>query len=96
MIDPIHATGWVALGRLGLELLRSAFSLVPRSASDARCPRAPCGSANRPALLDAKLAMDLGYRLCRCRFPPTPMLWDNARHAFVCQNPDCARAEQGG
>ena len=41
---------------------------------------------------DTKLAKELGYKLCECTFPPKPMLWNETRKLFVCQNPDCGRA----
>ena len=44
-------------------------------------------------LSNAKLAKELGFRLCQCQFPPKPMLWDNARSAYVCQNVDCGRVD---
>jgi hypothetical protein len=38
---------------------------------------------------DAKLAKDLGYHLCKCSFPPHPMLWRENEHSYVCQDPNC-------
>ena len=90
MIDPVHATGWLALGRLALDLLRSALAILPKGAGDAR---EPDRAGLRLDLVNAKLARDLGYRLCRCHFPPKPMLWDQARGAFVCQDRACGRTD---
>jgi hypothetical protein len=39
---------------------------------------------------DAQLAKELGYTL------PKPMLWNEQRKLFVCQNPDCARTMHRG
>jgi hypothetical protein len=33
---------------------------------------------------EAELAKKLGYRICRCTFPPQVMLWDQARRKDVC------------
>jgi hypothetical protein len=33
---------------------------------------------------EAELAKALGYKLCRCKFPPTPMLWQKEIRANVC------------
>ncbi len=92
MIDPAHAAAWLALGKLCLDTLRSAFGLRPTGA-DAGAPTRRDAAALGRALINARLARDLGYRLCRCEFPPKPMLWDNAAQAFVCQNAACRRTE---
>jgi hypothetical protein len=92
MIDPVHTTGWLALGRLGLEVLRSGFGLLHKGARN-RAARKPDPAELGRALVHARLARDLGYRLCRCQFPPKPMLWDKARKVFVCPDPDCGSAE---
>ncbi len=95
MIDPVHATGWLALGRLGLDLLRSVLAILPVGGPSPGDARKPDRAGLRADLANAKLARDLGYRLCRCHFPPKPMLWDKARRAFVCQDPTCGRMEDG-
>lgn len=92
MFDFVTATCWVAFARHGAALLRHALGLRGGARATAALPRAadvwPPESVAR-----AQTAQALGYRLCRCEFPPRPMLWSNARRVFVCQNPDCGRAE---
>jgi hypothetical protein len=38
---------------------------------------------------DAKLARELGMKLCGCTFPPQIMLWRETERAHVCPNPEC-------
>ena len=95
MIDPLATTGWISAGKSGLDLLRVAFELLPRNADRERLVRALNEFERSLELANAKLANELGYPLCRCVFPPKPMLWDAARAAFLCQNGDCGRVEGG-
>jgi hypothetical protein len=96
VIDPIQAAEWIAAGRAALELMRSAGARLPkgrdRDALAKRLDEADCALE----LANAKCARELGYPLCRCAFPPKPMLWDNSRGAFVCQEPGCGRMAGGG
>ena len=90
MIDPFEATGWLAAGKTGLDLLRLALALLPKDADKERTKRT-LGAAERSLeLASAKLARDLGYPLCRFAFPPKPMPWDKECAAFVCG--DCGRS----
>ena len=41
---------------------------------------------------DAKLAKELGLRLCDCEFPPNVMLWRETEKAHVC--PRCQRRRE--
>ena len=93
MIDPFEATGWISAGKSALDLMRAALALMPRGVDRARIERTLAKAERSLELSDAKLAGELGYPLCRCVFPPKPMLWDSARGAFVCQNEGCGLAE---
>ena len=94
MIDPTQASGWIAAGKSGLDLLRSAWALMPKSDEKDRIARKLEEAELALELSNAKLAKDLGFRLCQCQFPPKPMLWDNGRSAFVCQNVACGRVDR--
>ena len=97
MIDPVHAAEWVAAGRAVLE--RAALGLrrsCPRGRDRDAIARRLDEAGRALELSNARLAADLGYPLCRCAFPPRPMLWDRARGAFVCREPGCGRTEPGG
>lgn len=96
MIDPVHAAEWVAAGRAVLDVLRSASALLPKGRDRDAIARRLDDAGRALDLSNARLAADLGYPLCRCVFPPRPMLWDKARGAFVCREPGCGRVERGG
>jgi hypothetical protein len=93
MIDPTEAASWITAGKSGLDLLRSAWALLPKGAEKDRIARKLEEAELALELSNAKLAKELGFRLCQCRFPPLPMLWDNRRRAFVCQNLACGRVD---
>jgi hypothetical protein len=42
-------------------------------------------------LSEAKFAQSLGYKLCRCTFPPEIMTWIEREQADVCLNEQCGR-----
>lgn len=91
MIDPIQTAEWIAGGRAGLELLRSAWSLLPKGGDKDEIAAKLDEAEHALRACDAKLAKELGFRLCQCEFPPRPMLWNNRRRVYVCQNPGCRR-----
>ena len=93
MIDPTHAAAWIAAGKAGLDLLRAAWTPLPKSDEKDRIATKLEEAELALELSNAKLAKDLGFRLCQCQFPPKPMLWDNSRSAYVCQNADCGRVD---
>ncbi|RBP17183.1 hypothetical protein DFR50_10368 [Roseiarcus fermentans] len=96
MIDPVHAAAWAGAGRLALDLMRTASALMPRGRDSEAIGRSLDEAGRALELASAAMARDLGYPLCRCVFPPKPMLWDNARGAFVCRESGCGRAAPGG
>ena len=93
MIDPTHAAAWIAAGKAGLDLVRAAWTPLPKGDEKDRIATKLEQAELALELSNAKLAKELGFRLCQCQFPPKPMLWDNARSAYVCQNVDCGRVD---
>jgi hypothetical protein len=96
MIDPGHAAGFIAASKAGLDLMRAAWTLLPKSDDKDRIGTKLKEAELALELSNAKLAQDLGYPLCRCKFPPKPMLWNRAQRAFVCQDPECGTADVRG
>jgi hypothetical protein len=84
-MDYTDVTGWVTASKGALDLLKSAFSLLPKGAERDRIGVSIKQAEEAIRASDAKLAKDLGYRLCRCTFPPTPMLWNKDQRASFCQ-----------
>lgn len=88
-MDYVDIKGWFEAAKAALALLNAAKDAIPkgkpRDEAEAKIHEAE--SAMKKA--DAALANELGYRLCKCEFPPTPMLWREAEKAEVC--PRCGQ-----
>jgi hypothetical protein len=91
MIDPQEVGTWIGAGKSALDLLRGAWQMLPsgKTKDDVAAKLAEAEAALKRS--DAKLAKELGYKLCQCTFPPSIMLWKEGEHAHVCQNPECGR-----
>jgi hypothetical protein len=70
----------LAAAKTGFDILRSAVGLIrdaetvlPADKKDA-VSRALDEADKQIRLAEAQIAQALGYTLCRCAFPPTPML----------------------
>jgi hypothetical protein len=96
MIDPTEAGAWAVAAKSGVELLKSAWGMLPKGADKDVIGRKIEEAEKALDRADAQLAKELGYTLCECTFPPRPMLWNEQRKLFVCQNPDCARTMHRG
>ena len=76
-MDPETLTGIKALldtWRAALGFLKDARDLLPESAEKEAAGRALVEAENAASIAQAEIAQALGYELCRCEFPPTPML----------------------
>jgi hypothetical protein len=80
---------YISTSKEALELLRAAYTVMPKGAKRDEAEKAIEAAAEALARSDAKLAKDLGYKLCQCKFPPLPMLWQQAEDAWVCPSPQC-------
>ena len=80
---------YVSTSKDALELLRAAYRVLPKGEQRDKAQEAVEAAATLLARSDAKLAKDLGYKLCQCTFPPQPMLWREAEGALVCPNTQC-------
>lgn len=69
MIDPTEAASWITAGKSGLDLLRSAWTLLPKGAEKDRIARKLEEAELALELSNAKLAKELGFQLCQCPVP---------------------------
>ena len=91
MLDPAQLTAWVTAGKSGIELIRAAAGLLPKGERKDEIEYKLGEAENALAASNAKLAHDLGYKMCQCTFPPQIMLWENASESHACPNPKCGR-----
>jgi len=92
-VDYQEIKAWVDLGRGTLDLLKSAAAMLPTGDKRAAIEAKLLEAENALKRSDAKLARDLGLKLCDCAFPPNVMLWKEAEKAHVCPNNACGRRQ---
>jgi hypothetical protein len=95
MIDPQEASAWITAGKSALDLVKAAKNFLPKGPEKEAITAKIAEAEDALNRSDAKLAKELGYRLCQCTFPPQIMLWKESQGDFVCQNPECGRKEPG-
>jgi hypothetical protein len=82
---------YVRVSKETLDLFKTAYAFLPagkdKGAIEHRIQRAE----ELMKQSDAKLALALGYSLCRCEWPPKIMLWNEKKKANVCPNQNCNR-----
>ena len=76
---------WLGLGQTAILLLKETLPLLPKGKSD-ELEVAITRASEALSRSDAALAKALGYKLCKCTFPPQPMLWVKSEDAEVCPN----------
>jgi hypothetical protein len=88
-MDYIDIKGWVDAATAAVSLLTTAKNALPqgKQREDVEAKLREAEGLMKRA--DAKLAKELGLRLCDCEFPPNIMLWREAEKAHVC--PRCGR-----
>jgi hypothetical protein len=80
-LDPMTIMAGVSAVKTAFETLRSAIGLVretkdllPNDAKTAVITAALDNAETSSKLAEAEVAKALGYELCKCEFPPTPVL----------------------
>lgn len=93
-MDIMDIKAWVDMATGTANLLRDAASLLPKGSKRDEIESKILLAEDALARSDAKLARDLGLRLCDCTFPPQIMLWREAEKAHVCPRPECGRTKK--
>jgi hypothetical protein len=86
---------YVNLSKEALDLLKSAYSMLPKGEQRDKAEKTLKQATDLLARSDAQLAKDLGYKLCLCAFPPHPMLWRQGEGVFACPRPECGHTIAG-
>ena len=82
MADSIQE--WLETGRLALQVMREALPFLPDGSKKEELQSKIANATDALKRSDAALAKNLGYQLCRCKFPPEIMLWDKEKESDIC------------
>jgi hypothetical protein len=81
MPDPLTVAAGISAVKTTFDALRAAIGLVkdtkdllPKDAKSATITAALETAEASSKVAEAEIAKALGYELCKCQFPPTPML----------------------
>lgn len=88
-MDAHELRDWITTGTSALSLIRLAATFLPESEDKSDAEAKLREAESLLAESNAALAKKLGYRLCRCTFPPQIMLWAEVERADIC--PCCGR-----
>jgi len=95
-VDLTDIQGWLGAAKDTMSLLKSAAALLPKGEKRAEIEVRIGAAEEALKRSDAKLAHDMGLKLCDCTFPPQIMLWKEAEKSHVCPNSACRRKTKRG
>lgn len=84
-------TDFVTASTSVVDLLKSAYKALPDGAQREEIEQKTHMAEELLKRSDAKLAKDLGFKICDCQWPPIPMLWNQLELEWICQNEKCGR-----
>ena len=91
-MDYADIKGWFDAATAALPLLKAAKDALPKGRQRDEVEAKLREAESYMKRADAKLAKELGLRLCDCEFPPNVMLWRETEKAHVC--PHCQRRRE--
>ena len=95
-MDMLQVKAWLDTTKISVDLLKSAASLLPKGSKRDAVENKILAVESSLAASNAKLARDLGMKLCNCTFPPQIMLWIEAKKADQCPRQECGRTIKRG
>jgi hypothetical protein len=105
MLDPDSLDGVKTLidtWRSALGFVKDARDLIPEGENKEAASEALENAEKAAVVAEAQIAQALGYELCRCEFPPTPMLrvgymapWGDRKGGPVHECPKCEQDTAG-
>lgn len=90
-IDSIN--DYLKASKTALDLIKGAIGFLPKGEDQQKAQEQVREAESALQLSQASAAKTLGYRLCKCTFPPQIMLWNEKEQAHVCPNPECGKRE---
>jgi hypothetical protein len=86
-VSPEEITAWIAAGKGAIDLIRSSLQVMPKGPKKDELEAQVRRAEEALQASNVQLAKALGYKLCRCTFPPQIMLWKAADNTNIC--PQC-------
>jgi hypothetical protein len=77
-------TAYFTAGKTALDILKGIRAELPKSEKSEEAGQKLEEAERSLQLSKAELAKGLGYRICRCTFPPQIMLWNQEERASIC------------
>ena len=96
MVDPTEVAGYVTAAKSAVDIMKSVLALMPKGENKDALKQKITDVEQALKRTDAKLAHELGYKLCQCTFPPQIMLWKEKEKLYACPNQDCGRTMPRG
>lgn len=84
MVNASDITEWLGAGKTALDVMKAARDMMPKGKDKDAVDGKITETEKALEMAAAPAAKALGYRLCRCTFPPQIMLWQKEANASVC------------
>jgi hypothetical protein len=81
---PAEWTAYFTAAKTALDILKGVRELMPKGTKSEEAGKKLEEAEKSLKLSEAELARGLGYRICRCTFPPEIMLWNEQEKASFC------------
>jgi len=78
---------YMGAAKTALDLLKGVQSELPKGDKSDKAQEQIAKAETSLKRSEAELAKALGFRLCRCTFPPPIMLWNKDQRVHIC--PSC-------
>jgi hypothetical protein len=83
MIAPEWMT-FLTAAKTALDIIKGVRSELPKGPEAERAQQQIEKAESALETSKAEIAKSLGYKLCKCRFPPQVMLWSAAERTNIC------------
>jgi hypothetical protein len=76
--------GYLTAAKTALDIIKGIRSELPKGPRADEAQRQIEKAESALKISEAELAKTLGFKLCRCKFPPTIMLWSAPERTNIC------------
>jgi hypothetical protein len=84
-MSPEEIAAWMTTAKTAVDTFRNVVQLLPKGAKKDEIEAKVNDAEKALQTSNATLAQALGYKLCRCTFPPQIMLWNQSEQTNVCE-----------